>query len=328
MDIIEVKDLTALKDFHAVEEVVFAHDFVALPVDPIEEFIPVVEGHQPSGEHTTFYVGYDEGTPVASLKVTLWTLDNLVSANVEGDVLPSYRRRGLGRELMRYAIDVVRSAGRTRIFFEAHWMQDGTEGPAFHLLRSVGAKPVLDDVRRVLDLSAFPIGEPTPVPDGYRLEQWVDRAPDDVVDGIAYLLHRMVLDAPMGDMDYEPEKWDAERYRSSEDSAIRRQRSRFTTVVVHEQTGEVAGLTEVAVNLSRPSVGYQWNTIVDPKHRGKKLGLVLKSWNHRAVVDAVPELRWISTWNATTNSFMIDVNEALGFRVSEKWTEWQLDLAP
>jgi GNAT superfamily N-acetyltransferase len=328
VDIIEAKDLALLKDFHAVEEVCYAHDYVAMPVDPIEEFIPIVEGHQPSGEHTTFYVGYDDGAPVASLTVTLWTLDNLTSANVEGRVLPEQRRRGLGRQLLEHAIDVVRSSGRTRAFIGAHWMADGSDGPAFPLLRSVGAKPALDDWRRLLDLSVFPVGTPTEVPAGYRLEQWVDRAPDSVVDGIAYLLHRMVLDAPMGEMDYEPEKWDAKRYRSSEESAIRRHRSRFTTVVVHEESGEVAGLTEVAVNLSRPTVGYQWNTIVDPKHRGKKLGMVVKSWNHKAVVDAVPELRWVSTWNATTNSFMIDVNEALGFRISEKWTEWQLDLAP
>jgi GNAT superfamily N-acetyltransferase len=326
VNIVEVKDLTLLKDFHAVEEAVLAHDFVALPVDELEEFAPIVEGHQPSGEHTTFYVGYDGSTPVAALTVNMWTLDNLASANVEGHVHPSYRRRGFGRALLEHAIDMVRSAGRTRLFLEAHWMPDGSEGPGFPLLRSLGAKPVLDDWRRLLDLEAHPVGAPVAAPDGYRVEQWVDRAPDSVVDGLAYLLHRMVLDAPMGDMDYEPETWDAARYRSSEDSAIRRHRSRFTTVVIHEQSGDVAGMTEIAVNLSRPEVGYQWNTIVAPDHRGNKLGLVLKSWNHRAVADAVPELRWISTWNATTNRFMIDVNEELGFRIAEKWTEWQLDL--
>ena len=326
MNVIEVKDLAGLRDFHAVEEPTYLHDYVALPVDPIEEFVPILEGKQPSGEHVTYYVGYDGDTPVASMTVNMWTLDNLTSANVEARVHPSYRRRGFGRQLLQHAIDVVRSAGRSRIFIEAHWLTDGSEGPSFPLLRSLGAKPVLDDYRRLLDLEAFPVTEPTQVPDGYRVVQWFDRAPDDVVDGLAYLLHRMVLDAPMGDMDYEPEKWDAARYRDSEDSAMRRNRTRFTTIVVHEESGEVAGLTEIGLNRDRPQVGYQWNTIVDPRHRGKKLGMVLKSWNHKAVVDAVPDLRWVNTWNATSNSFMIDVNEALGFRIAEKWTEWQLDL--
>ncbi|HUR51869.1 MAG TPA: GNAT family N-acetyltransferase [Mycobacteriales bacterium] len=326
VQITEVKDLTALRDFHSVEDVALAHDHVALPADPIEEFLPLLDGDMPSGEHVTLYTGYDGTTPIAAMSVTLFTLDNLTSANVEGYVHPAHRRRGLGRELLEHAVDVVQSAGRTRVFFEAPWLPSGEEGPAFPMLRAAGAKPVLDDYRRLLDLQAFPVGSPAEVPSGYRLIQWVDRAPEELLDGLAYLLHRMVLDAPMGDMDYEPEKWDAARYRASEDSAIRRKRTRYTTVVVHEATGAVAGLTEVCVNLGRPELAHQWNTIVDPSHRGRRLGLVLKSWNHQAVASAVPDLRWVVTWNATSNSYMIDVNEALGFLIAEKWTEWQLDL--
>lgn len=326
MDITEVKDLPTLKDFYGVQEVVHDYEFVALPVDPIEEFLPFLDGDQPAGEHVTHYVAYDGAVPVGTIRLVMFTLDNLTSANADIDVHPDHRRKGFGRQLMQHTIDVVRTAGRTRLFVEAHWHRDGSEGPGFHLLRSVGAKPVLDDYRRILDLEAFPVGDPAPVPAGYRLVQWADRAPDELLDGIAYLLHRMVLDAPMGDMDYEAEKWDAARYRSSEDGAIKRRRTRYTTVAVHEESGQVAGLTEIMVNQARRDLGYQWNTIVDPGHRGKRLGMALKSANHKAVVDAVPELRWISTWNATTNSFMVDVNEALGFRIAEKWTEFQLDL--
>lgn len=326
MRIIEVKDAEALEDFYAVTSAAHDHDYVALPADPPEEMLPLVEGLMPSGEHVTLHVGYDGATPVACATVTLWTLDNLTAANAEAQVHPDHRRRGLGREMSEYALDVVRSAGRSRVFVETAWTPQGQEGPGAPLLRALGAKPVLEDKRRVLDLHAFPAHEVAPVPDGYRIVQWADRAPDEVVDGIAYLLHRMVLDAPMGEMDYEAEKWDATRYRSSEDSAIRRCRTRFTTVVVHEESGEVAGLTEIALNLNRPEVGYQWNTIVDPRHRGKRLGLVLKSWNHKAVADSVPALRFVNTWNAAANGYMIDVNEQLGFRVSESWTEWQLDL--
>lgn len=328
MDIIEVKDLTALEHHHAVEHATCEHDFVALPVDPIEEQAPVVEGHQPAGEHVTYYVGYADGVPVGALTLTLFTLDNLTAANVDGSVHPAYRRQGFGRQLMGHALDAVRSAGRSRVFVEAPWMPDGGEGPAFPLLRAVGAKPVLEDIRRLLDLQAFPPGDPMAPPPGYRVVQWVDTAPDDVVDGLAYLLHRMVLDAPMGEMDIEPERWDRARYRESEVSAQRRRRTRFTTVVLHEDSGEVAGMTEIMVHRSRPEVATQWNTIVDPRHRGHRLGMVLKSWNHRSLVEHVPEARWINTWNAASNTFMIDVNEQLGFRVAEKWTEWQLDLAP
>ena len=65
----------------------------------------------------------------------------------------------------------------------------------------------------MIDLREHPPGPGGSVPDGYRVVQWVDAAPDDLLDGVAYLLGRMTVDAPMGDMDYAPEKWDAERYR-------------------------------------------------------------------------------------------------------------------
>lgn len=328
MDIIEVKDLTSLRDHHDVERATCEHDFVALPVDPIEEQVPVIEGHQAAGEHVTYYVAYDDGVPVGALSVVLFTLDNLTAANLDGSVHPDHRRRGHGRRLLEHALDAVRSAGRTRVFVQAPWAAAGEEGPAFPMLRAAGAQPKLEDVRRLLDLQAFPVGEPLPAPEGYRVVQWVDTAPDEVVDGLAYLLHRMVLDAPMGDLDIEPEQWDRARYRDSEDSARRRHRTRLTTVVVHEASGEVAGMTEIMVHRSQPEVATQWNTIVDPRHRGHRLGMVLKTWNHRALAEHVPEVRWVNTWNAASNTFMIDVNEALGYRVAETWTEWQLDLAP
>ena len=321
-----MKDRAALEHFHAVEAAALAHDHVALPADPLEEHLPVVLGQQPSGEQVSYFVGYDGADPVASMTVNMWTLDNLASANVEVRVHPERRRRGFGRAMTEHGIDLVRSAGRSRIFVEAPWAPDGAEGPAFPLLRGLGAKQVLVDVRRLLDLSVFPVGEPPAVPAGFQLEQWVDVAPDAVVEGLAYLLHRMVLDAPMGEMDYEAEKWDVARYRDSEASAMRRNRRRLTTVVVHEESGEVAGMTEIGINGERHDVAFQWNTIVDPRHRGHGLGYVLKAWNHGLLVDRFPGARWVNTWNAASNTFMIEVNERLGFRPAEQWSEWQLDL--
>jgi len=326
VEIREVKDREALEHFHAVEAASLAHDHVALPADPAEEHLPVVLGEQPSGEHVSYITGYAAGTPVSAMTVTMWTLDNLTSANVEVRVHPDHRRRGHGRAMTAHALDLVRSAGRSRVFIETPWLPDGSEGPAFPLLRSLGAREVLVDVRRLLDLQAFPVGDPPAVPEGYRLAQWVDTAPDDVVEGLAYLMHRMVLDAPMGEMDYEAERWDVARYRESEASCQRRNRRRLTAVVQHEESGEVAGLTELALNGDRHDVAYQWNTIVDPRHRGHGLGLVLKAWNHKQLVDRFPAARWVNTWNAASNTFMIAVNERLGFRPAEKWSEWQLDL--
>lgn len=200
------------------------------------------------------------------------------------------------------------------------------EAPAASaLLREHGFTPALEETRRMLDLREHPARDrPQPAP-GYRLEQWVDAAPEGLVDGLAYLSGRMTLDAPLGDMDYEPERWDAGRYREKEADAVARGMRRVVTATVHDG-GTVAGVTEVFVRTSDPRTADQGDTIVDPDHRGHGLGLTLKQWNHALLAERFPDVRWVNTWNASSNSWMIRVNEAVGFRAMETWTEHQLDL--
>ncbi len=316
-----------LEAFQIVEEAALAHHFVGLPADPIEERLPLLEGRARAGELTLLWVGLlDDGSPVGSLSIMLPQLDNLTVAHVDGAVHPEASGRGLGRELLAHALAVVRAEGRSRVFIEAPQLPDGRPGPAFGMLTGVGARRVLDDDRRVLDLRAHPPGDPAVAPEGYQVVQWTDRAPEALVEGCAYLLGRMVLDMPMGESDYEQEKWDVARYRASEQDARDRGRTRVSTAVVHLASGAVVGVSDIGINQRRPDVCYQWNTIVDPDHRGRGLGLVLKTHNHRHLLATCPEARWINTWNASTNAHMVPINDRLGYRVAERWSEWQLDL--
>jgi GNAT superfamily N-acetyltransferase len=327
MHIARVEDLDALRGYHAVEAAAMDHDFVALPADPFEELIPLLEGVPKAGELTELYLATDtDGTPVGTLGLNTPLLDNLSTVHVDGSVHPAHRRRGVARALLEFAVADVRRRGRSRIFIEAPWNPDGSDGPGFPLLRSAGGRAVLDDYRRVLDLDRHPAAERHPVPAGYRVVQWVDVAPEELVDGCAYLLGRMTIDAPMGEMDYEQEKWDAARYREKEAAAMSRNRRRTATAVVHESTGQVAGITDIGTNRDRHAIAYQWDTIVDPDHRGHRLGMVLKTWNHAFLTEQVPGVTHINTWNAASNTFMVAVNDALGFEIAEKWSEWQLDL--
>ncbi len=232
---------------------------------------------------------------MGTLMLRLPVLDNLGTANAEVNVHPHHRRQGAGRALLEHAVAVVRADGRGRLFIEVASREDGSCGPGVGLVERAGAKPVLQEVRRLLDLREHPAGPPVGVPDGYRVVQWVDRTPDPLAEGVAYLLGRMTLDAPLGDMDYEPERWDVARLRASEARTMARNKRRVSTVV-------------------------------DPTHRGHGLGVVLKSWNHRQLVDLVPEVACVNTWNAVANRHMIAVNEPLGFEPVETWTEYQLDL--
>lgn len=326
VDLHPVTDLNDLTTYWQVESAVQEHDFVALPADPLEDMVSLLDDRPQAGERVLLHLAVDQGRPVAVMRLELPVLDNLVLANVELLVHPDHRRRGLGRQLLTASLGLVREHGRSRVLLEAPAPLSGGEGAAGPLLRSVGARPVLDEARRLLDLTRHPVTEPVPAPAGYRVVRWRDTCPDDVVEGAAYLMGRMTVDAPMGEMDYEPERWDVARYRDKEATAIARGRTRFATAAVHEASGTVAGITDIGVSNRRPEVVYQWDTIVDPPHRGHGLGMVLKSQNHAQLVAAVPQVRWVNTWNALSNTHMLRVNDALGFEPAERWLEWQLEL--
>ena len=55
-------------------------------------------------------------------------------------------------------------------------------------------------------------------------------------------------------------------------------------------------------------------------------GTIVKIVNLRYIVEEEPRLRTIDTWNADVNSYMIAINEAMGFRPVDAWANWQQDI--
>ncbi|MCA1712274.1 MAG: GNAT family N-acetyltransferase [Actinobacteria bacterium] len=326
MELRPVRDLPDLTTWHAVVEATFAADHAGLPADPLDEFRPLLEAHPlDDGEQKILLLGCAGADVVGAVRLGLPMKDNLTSCSVDVRVHPERRRQGHGRSLLALALQQVEALGRTRVFGEVPSPLAGGPGAAEPMLREVGARPVLREVRRLLDLQAVPPGDAPAAPAGYRLVQWVHRVPDEHLEDMAYLMHRMSTDVPLGDMDWEPEVWDAQRYRDKEAAAGAAGRVRYATLAVSETTGKAAGFTDIGVSRYRPDVAYQWETIVDREHRGHGLGYVLKAHNHRLLVDSSPDTRLINTWNAETNVHMIAVNDRLGFDPVELWTEWQLD---
>lgn len=320
-----VLDLASAGLVHAVGEAAFGHDYVALPADPLEEMLPTLGGVDIAGTRAYRYVALLDGVPAGTVRLELPTRDNLSVATIDIIVHPELRRRGVGRHLTTWSVAEAQRLGRTRLWFQVPGPVAGP-APAEPLMREVGAKPALEECRRILDLQSTALLDPSAVAPGYRVEQWADRTPDSLVDGVAYLNGRMSTDAPNGELTMEPEHWDGQRLREKEALCLETGRLHLLTVVVHEATGDVAGLTELSVSRSCPEVSYQWETIVEPAHRGHRLGLALKTWNHRLLADRSPKTRYVNTWNADSNTFMVSVNELCGFQVAERWTQYQLDL--
>ena len=59
----------------------------------------------------------------------------------------------------------------------------------------------------------------------------------------------------------------------------------------------------------------QWGTYVHRDHRGHRLGAAVKVANLRALQRQRPDIRRIDTSNAETNSWMVSINERLGFEI-------------
>ncbi|GGM13606.1 MULTISPECIES: GNAT family N-acetyltransferase [Micromonospora] len=277
-----------------------------------------------------------DGVPAGYYAVELPQLDNTDNATIDLVVHPAYRRRGVGRALHAHALGLLRERGRKRLVGMAVDALPGgpsrsPAGSAF--AASTGAAPVLVEARRRLDVTTVEqaaldaaLAEAWTRADGYRLVGWRQNTPEEYVADIAYLDGRLMMDAPLGDLEWEPEAVDAERVRGAERALDARGRRRYHQGVVHVASGRVVAWTLLDVDPDASWHAFQQITLVDPAHRGHRLGLIVKIENLRYAMTHEPQLRVVDTWNATTNQHMIAINEQLGYRPVDNWTDWQLTL--
>jgi hypothetical protein len=160
------------------------------------------------------------------------------------------------------------------------------------------------------------------------LIQWEAPAPTDFLDDLVSLHSRMTIDAPLEELDWEPEHWTPERYREREQRVAASGQVCLSTAVRHDQSGQIVALTEIGVEWGQPNIAYQWLTIVLPAHRGHRLGMLAKLANLEFLRTNRPLVESVNTWNAAVNDHMVGINEAMGFRPVERWREWQLELSP
>jgi hypothetical protein len=76
----------------------------------------------------------------------------------------------------------------------------------------------------------------------------------------------------------------------------------------------------------KPWLVEQGDTAVHADHRGHRIGWWLKAVNALRVLDEKPNVRFIETWNDGGNRWMLDINDAMGFRPVATWIETELDV--
>jgi len=269
-----------------------------------------------SGDPREVWLAVDQGSAAGWYRLGLPSRENLDQAGLEVVVHPAERQRGLGVALLRHAAGRAAANGRAVLNGAA---RRGSPGEAF--ARAVGAKPGLVEVQRVLDIGRLDTGKlgrlrgpAEQAAAGYSLQSWAGPVPEDCLEPVAELYNAMG-DAPR-DPEIAHEEWDAQRIRELVNSLrpLCGLRS-YTVVARHDDTGELAALSEVAVDPADPGWGFQMNTVVIRKHRGHRLGLLVKLAMMELLATTEPQLERITTWNAESNEHMIAINEAMGYAV-------------
>jgi GNAT superfamily N-acetyltransferase len=321
----------ALRDWFAVLAAAQAHD---VPADPppcwIEHRARLV-ATDPGCAETAWLARVGTGETVGVAVLALPTLDNHDVALGELVVVPQHRRHGVGRRLLRQLADSARAAGRARLIIEAREPLD-EPGPAPAFLTAAGGRKALADQRRRLTL---PPTDPARLSElgaeaaaaaaGYDLVQWTGDTPPEWLDDLAVLTARMSTDIPLDDLHYGPEHYDADRLTAL-DASRRARGVRRTLTAARAPDGRLVAYTDIFQSATVAWYANQGDTIVDPVHRGHRLGTLVKLANLERVRRQSPELKVIDTYNADSNPWMVSINEAMGYRPYDRLGEWEIDL--
>jgi GNAT superfamily N-acetyltransferase len=269
-----------------------------------------------------------EGAAAGWYRLELPERENQGRAYLNLAVHPEERRRGLGTALLRHA--AARAAGQGRSVLSGG-ARNGTPGEAF--ARSAGAEPGVVEIFRMLDLGKVPDGrlaglrqQAEQAAAGYSLVSWTGPVPEEFISQAA-ALYAAMNDAPH-DAGEGPAEWDERRVRESNDRHPCYGTRNYTIVARHDASGELAAYSEVAVDPADPGWGYQAITAVIRKHRGHRLGLLVKVAMMELLATSEPQLERILTSNGESNAHMIAINEALGYTIfGPPTTSWLLDVA-
>ncbi|MEO6941753.1 MAG: GNAT family N-acetyltransferase [Terrimesophilobacter sp.] len=251
------------------------------------------------------------------------------------EVLPAFRRIGIGNALFERLCEMSAADGRTaQQSYVIHKAADG--GATLPSPTGFGAVPRdnaetrfllkrgfdLEQVERISRLElpldaesfagSFAVATEAAGPD-YRIVNWTGRTPEQWLAGIALLHQRMSTDAPWAGMEFTEEEWDEDRVRALDDRREVSPRAMLVTGVEHVPSGVLAGFTELSVppEVERPVE--QQDTLVLKEHRGHKLGMLLKLANLQYLTQTHPGHPSVTTFNAEENRPMLGVNEAIGF---------------
>ena len=297
-----------------------------------EDAVAMLASSGTGGQLCEGYGAFAGETMVGELMITAPLRDNQQVARVWIWVDPARQRQGVGSRLSSFADGRVRDLGRSichaharigvtrangnRAFAEAHgYTLANTE---------IERRLALPADRALLDRLA---ARAAPHHDGYRIRTVVGPVPDDLAARYVALKNLLQTEAPSGDLEVEPGRETTADLVVQDHTLAESGRTRVASYALDRDGGVVAYAVAATSNAGHRHVD-QWGTLVDPAHRGHRLGLAVKCAMLRALSDGFPDKAFIETTNAETNAPMVAINEALGFEVVQVYGDFQKRLGP
>jgi len=316
---------------NAIETQLLGSD--ALACTPAE-LLPVYQAQE--FEPSRIFVARVDGRMVGR-GILQWSIaDGTTSSWVLAEVLEEFRHRGIGAALFDRVEGLAQESGRPVLQSEPmHKPVPG--GARLPSPTGFGDVPADDTGVRFLTHRGYRLEQvervsflDLPIPERlvsenyerlleqvrgeYSLVEWASGTPGEWVDDFIQLRTRMSTDAPYAGLDMDEEPWTEARIATQDAAMAAGGRTVLTVAVRHEPTGRLVGFSELCVPSDRSRPAQQLDTLVLAEHRGRRLGMLLKVANLRALQNrgSVPAL--VSTFNAEENRHMLNVNEAIGFR--------------
>ncbi|WP_108250090.1 GNAT family N-acetyltransferase [Planctomonas deserti] len=279
------------------------------------------------------------------------------------EVLPEYRRRGIGTALADAVEGAHRETGRSVLQgFVAHAFAGGgvTGGAAGAgagaggiLVPPTGYGSVAADdpgarflVARGMTLEQVSRGSILRLPvdpdvlaahraraaavagSDYRVVVWTGPTPEERRADLAALYTRMSTAEPLAGLAVIEARYDEERVVEEEEVLQGGGRTLLTAAAEHVPSGRLVAFTRLAVPADRSRPTEQEETIVLDEHRGRRLGMLLKAANLQYLAEEAPETPLVVTFNAEENRHMLRVNEALGFDAIGYEGSWKKSTPP
>jgi GNAT superfamily N-acetyltransferase len=291
----------------------------------VDEFVKQVRFDFP-GERTEGAVALVDGTPVGWSQLFFTERDNLDKTWFHVEVDPQFRRQGAGSALLEWAEERARAGGRLMLLGEVYVPVGDREAHAdreFALKRgySVASVEIVRSLPLPVDadlLAGHRQRAAEAMGDEYEVTVHVDGVPDELRQGVCDASNRLILDAPTGDVDFEPESMTVEDYQTMLDHHRATGRTLVTAVATHTASGVVAAYTDLAYPATDRDIVFQWGTLVLPEHRGHRLGIAVKVANLEELARIAPERRSVQTMNDEQNPWMVRINVDLGFQIIEE----------